>query len=246
MTRDPMGGEPRPSAGGTGARVLVVEDDPSTRALVARVLAGAGYAIIEATDGAQALDLLARADPALVVLDVGLPGVDGFEVCRRLRRDSRVPILMLTGHVAEEDVLRGFELGVDDYLTKPFSPRVLAARVTTVLRRAAEGDRRERERERCVRAGSLELDTWGYEVRMDGQAVRLTPLEFRILHILVANAGRVVPYGRLIEFAWGPEGGSRSRLKVRIHSIRDKLGLPVRQERGIVPVTGAGYALRGF
>ena len=140
--------------------------------------------------------------------------------------------------------MRAFKLGADDYVTKPFSARVLVARVAMILRRAVEVKKDRRVDH--VRVGGLELDVRSYEVCMGGREVRLTPLEFRILHILAANAGRVVPYGRLIEFAWGHEGGSPANLKIRIHSIRDKVGLPVGREPTITAVKGTGYALRGF
>src|SRR4051812_40369033 len=126
--------------------ILVVEDDPGTRSIVTRALEQAGHRVIAAADGTQALDLVSKEDPALVVLDVGLPGINGFEVCRRIRCESLVPIVMLTARRSEEDILLGYSLGIDDYIIKPFSPRVLAARIASVMRRAIEGDRRERER----------------------------------------------------------------------------------------------------
>ena len=225
-------------------KILVVEDDAATQQIVARTLRGAGHEVVAAASGERALELVGPATPDLVVLDVGLPDVDGFEVCRRIRLDGQVPIVMLTARAAEDNVMQGFRLGADDYVTKPVSARVLTARVAAVLRRTAEAGRRDREV--LIRVGCLELDIRSHEVRIDGREVRLTPLEFRILHILAANAGRVVPYGRLIEFAWGHEEARPSHLKIRIHSIRDKLGLPAREEPGIKAVTGTGYALQGF
>ena len=225
-------------------KILVVEDDHSTREILTHALKRAGHGVVTAADGMGALDLVGSANPDLILLDVGLPDIDGFEVCRRIRLDRQVPIIMLTARDEEDDVMRAFKLGADDYVTKPFSARLLAARVETVLRRTAEAGRSDREN--LIRVGGLELDVRSYEVRMDGREVRLTPLEFRILHILAANAGRVVPYGRLIEFGWGHDGGSPSQLKIRICSIRDKLGLVARQEPGITAITGTGYSLRGF
>src|SRR4051812_8864901 len=225
-------------------KVLVVEDDTVTREIVTRALEHVGQDVIAAATGGRAMELVGSAAPDLVVLDLGLPGLDGFEVCHRIRLDSQVPIVVLTARDEEEDVMRAFSLGADDYVTKPFSARILGARVATILRRAVEAGKRRRDD--SVRVGSLELDLLSQEVRYDGREVCLTPLEFRILRILAANAGRVVPYRRLIEFAWGHAGRSPSPLKSRIHSIRDKLGLPVRQEPGIAAVAGTGYALRGF
>ena len=203
-----------------------------------------GYEVITAPDGEKALELLASARPDLIVLDVVLPGIDGFEVCRRIRLDSQVPIVMLTARDEEDDVMRGFKLGVNDYMTKPFSVRLVLARAAAVLRRTADPGRRNRGDH--IQAGSFDLDVHSFEVRKDGQQIRLTPLEFRIPHILAANKGRVVPYERLIEFAWGHEGGSPSHLKIRICSIRKKLGLPVTGEAGIKAIVGTGYTLRGL
>ena len=230
--------------GARGMKILLVDDDLDMLELVSRAFLRSGYEVITAPDGERALELLASARPDLIVLDVLLPGIDGFEVCRRIRLDSQVPIVMLTARDEEDDVMRGFRLGVDDYVTKPFSVRLLTARVAAVLRRTTEASRRSRGDH--VQAGSFDLDIHSFEVRKDGQQIRLTPLEFRILHILAANKGRVVPYERLIEFAWGHEGGSPSHLKIRICSIRKKLGLPVTGEAGIKAIVGTGYTLRGL
>jgi two-component system alkaline phosphatase synthesis response regulator PhoP len=225
-------------------KILLVDGDQELIEPVSRGFLRAGYEVVSALDGERALDLLVSARPDLIVLDVELPGIDGFEVCRRVRLDSQVPIIVLTERDDEEDVMRGFRLGVDDYVTKPYSPRLLVARVAAVLRRT--GQPNQRQRNEHVQAGSLDLDVQSFEVRKDGQPIRLTPLEFRILHILAANKGRVVPYDRLIEYAWGHEGGSPSHLKIRICSIRKKLGLPVSGEAGIKAVVGTGYTLRGL
>ena len=235
---------PSQSRAQRGLKILLVDDEPDVLDLVSRACLRAGYEVISAPSGEQALALVSSARPDLVILDVLLPGIDGFEVCRRIRLESQVPIVMLTARDAEEDIMRGFRLGVDDYVTKPFSIRLLAARVGAVLRRTADASRRNKDDR--VQAGEFHLDVQSFEVRKDGQQIRLTPLEFRILHILAANKGRVVPYDRLIEFAWGHEGGSPSHLKIRICSIRKKLGLPVNGEAGIKAIVGTGYTLRGF
>jgi DNA-binding response OmpR family regulator len=225
-------------------KILLVDDEQDALELVSRTFLRAGYDVMTAPSGEHALKLMASAQPDLVVLDVLLPDIDGFEVCRRIRLDSQVPIVMLTARDEEEDVMHGFRLGVDDYVTKPFSARLLAARVAAVLRRTCQSNQRQREDH--VQAGELDLDIHSFEVRKDGQQIRLTPLEFRILHILAANKGRVVPYDRLIEYAWGHDGGSPSHLKIRICSIRKKLGLPVNGDAGIKAVVGTGYTLRGL
>jgi DNA-binding response OmpR family regulator len=225
-------------------KILLVDTDRDVLELVSREFLRAGYEVVTAADGESGLDLVAAAQPDLIVLDVELPGIDGFEVCRRVRLDSQVPIVMLTARDDEDDVMRAFRLGVDDYVTKPFSLRLLAARVVAVLRRTTEASRRHRNDH--LQAGGFDLDVHSFEVRKDGRQIRLTPLEFRILHILAANKGRVVPYERLIEFAWGHEGGSPSHLKIRICSIRKKLGLPVSDDAGIKAIVGTGYTLRGL
>ena len=225
-------------------KLLLVDQERDALELLSRTFLRAGYEVVTALDGEHALDLVTSARPDLVVMDVVLPGIDGFEVCRRIRLDSQLPIVMLTERDEEEDVMRGFRLGVDDYVSKPYSARLLAARVAAVLRRTVQTVRRQRTE--SVQAGSFDLDVNSFEVRKDGRQIRLTPLEFRILHILAANKGRVVPYERLIEYAWGHEGGSPSHLKIRICSIRKKLGLPVNDDAGIKAVVGTGYTLRGL
>lgn len=225
-------------------KILLVDHDQELVEPVSRAFLRSGYEVVSVLDGERALDVLASARPDLIVLDVELSGIDGFEVCRRIRLDSQVPIIVFTARDDEEDVMRGFRLGVDDYVTKPYSARLLVARVAAVLRRTSQPTRKQRSEH--VQAGVLDLDVQSFEVRKDGQPIRLTPLEFRILHILAANKGRVVPYDRLIEYAWGHEGGSPSHLKIRICSIRKKLGLPVSGEAGIKAVVGTGYTLRGL
>jgi DNA-binding response OmpR family regulator len=225
-------------------KILLVDRDAELLEPLARAFLRAGYEVVSALDGERALDLVSSAHPDLLVLDLDLPGIDGFEVCRRVRLESQLPLIVLTARDDEDDVMRAFRLGVDDYVVKPYSARLLVARVAAVLRRTGQPSRRQRSEH--VQAGGLDLDVQSFEVRKDGQPIRLTPLEFRILHILAANKGRVVPYDRLIEYAWGHEGGSPSHLKIRICSIRKKLGLPVGGDAGIKAVVGTGYTLRGI
>jgi DNA-binding response OmpR family regulator len=229
-------------------KILLVDAQPDTLELVSRAFVRSGYDVVTALDGETALELASSARPDLLVLDVELPGIDGFEVCRRIRLDSQVPIIILTARDEEDDIMRGFRLGVDDYVSKPCSARLLAARVAAVLRRSDQRGGRGNggPSDDRVHAGKLHLDMQSFEVRKDGQQIRLTPLEFRILHILAANQGRVVPYDRLIEYAWGHNGGSPSHLKIRICSMRKKLGMPVNSDAGIKAVVGTGYTLRGL
>ena len=223
-------------------KALVIDDDPDVQALVGHALKRLGYEVLSATGGQQGLDRLADGRPDIVLLDGSLPELDGFEVCRRIRLTSQAPIIMLTGRTEEEDVVRGFRLGADDYVTKPFSMKLLAARMATVLRRTKE--HQSRRGDGRLRVDGLELDLQTMDVRMGERGVHLTPLEFRILYILAANPGRVVPYDRLIEYAWGQEGGSPTHLKIRICNIRKKLGLPVDADTGIKAIVGTGYTLR--
>ena len=223
-------------------KALVIDDDPDMQVMVGHALQRAGYDVLSATGGQQGLDRLEASRPDIVLLDVNLPEVDGFEVCRRIRLSSQAPIIMLTARNEEEDVVRGFRLGADDYITKPFSMKLLTARMTTVLRRAKESQARQGDGR--LRVDGLELDLQTMEVKKGDKDVHLTPLEFRILYMLAANPGRVVPYARLIEYAWGQEGGSPTHLKIRICNIRKKLDLPVDSETGIKAVVGTGYTLR--
>ncbi|MCC6173989.1 MAG: response regulator transcription factor [Chloroflexi bacterium] len=225
-------------------KILLADDDPDILDVTSHALTRAGYHVETASSGEQALGRAVSWKPDLTVLDVNLPGIDGFEVCRRIRLESQAPIVMLTACDDEDDIMRGFRLGADDYITKPFSVRQLLARIAAVLRRTTEANQRRRTERLDV--GRLSLDTTSLEVCKDGQPVHLTPLEFRILHILAANEGRVVPYSRLIEYAWGNDGGSPTHLKIRICNIRKKLGLPIDGEAGIRAVVGTGYTLRSL
>jgi DNA-binding response OmpR family regulator len=176
-----------------------------------------------------------------VLLDARLPKLDGFEVCRRIRQDSDTPVIMLTASDDEEDIVRGLRLGADDYVTKPFSAKQLTARMQAVQRRCQTDPYRQAVSE--VRAGSIVLDLQSHEATKDGKIVQLTTLEFRILYMLAMNEGRVVPYSRLVEYAWGYDGGDSNLLKTHICHIRTKLNLPVGQKGSIKAVPGVGYSL---
>jgi DNA-binding response OmpR family regulator len=221
-------------------KVLVVDDDPELLPLVAFALRQGGFLAVEAASGERALALVAEERPDLVVLDANLPGIDGFEVCRRLRgaRDA-TPVLMLTVRGDEEDLVRGLELGADDYLTKPFSPRTLLARVRALLRRAG------REGARRLASGDLALDEELQAVRVaGGPPLRLTPLEFRLLQLLAANEGRPVPAERILRHVWGARGeGDRQLLKQLVHRLRRKLEADPAHPRRLQTEPGVGYRL---
>ncbi len=217
--------------------VLVIDDEPKIAELCRDYLAAAGYAVLTAGDGPQGLALARRDRPDLVVLDLMLPGMDGLDVCRELRRDGNVPIIMLTARVEETDKLIGLELGADDYLTKPFSPRELVARVRTVLRRAAGGAAGE-----VIRAGTLTLDRARYKVSLPDREVTLTPTEFEILAALAGQPGRVFSRAQLLTVARGVAFESYERaIDSHIRNLRRKIEPPEDEPQFILTVHGVGY-----
>jgi DNA-binding response OmpR family regulator len=221
-------------------KLLFVDDDADLLDLMHYALRREGYTVVTAMDGQQALQRWEAERPDIVLLDGNLPKVDGFEVCRRIRHASKTPIIMLTARDTEDDIVRGLRLGADDYVTKPFSARVLAARIKVILDRVKKGDP-VRPR---IQAGDLTLDLQSREVTRAGKLVQLTPLEFSILHLLAANEGRVVPYSRLVEFVWGyAEEGTSGLLKTHISHLRKRLALPAAGPGSIKAIVGTGYSL---
>jgi DNA-binding response OmpR family regulator len=200
-------------------KVLVADDDAELRELIAFTLSQAGYLVIKAGDGSAAVRLFAAEAPDLVVLDINMPALSGFQVCEAIRARSRVPVMMLTVRGEEEDLVRALGLGADDYLTKPFSPRTLLARIRALLRRAGM------ESTAPVAAGRISLDLAEHTVRIgDAEAVRLTKLELRLLQMLLANAGHTVSSERLLVQVWGHRsGGDRQLLKQLVHRLRQKI-----------------------
>src|SRR4030088_2078264 len=222
-------------------KALLVEDDADLRDLMTYALGREGFTVLTAMDGQQALKRWEEESPDVVLLDANLPKIDGFEVCRRIRHEGATPIIMLTARDEEDDVLHAFRLGADDYVNKPFSARQLAARMKAVLRRSQADPYRQPVRE--VKVGDVRLDLQSYSVNAGDRQIQLTPLEFRILYLLGVNEGRVIPYSRLVEYAWGYEGGDSSLLKTHICHIRQKLGLSAGKNGGIRAVPGVGYSL---
>lgn len=221
-------------------KILVVDDDLELSSLIGYALRQAGYMVVEAADGQAALEVFEREAPALVILDVNLPRLSGLEVCRRIRQESKVPIMMLTVKNAEEDQVQALDMGADDYLTKPFSPRTLSARVRALLRRAGD----ERPAPLAVGDFSLDLELQSVSVR-GGEPVRLTKLELRLLQILLANAGHTLPAERLLAHVWGSRGsGDRQLLKQLVHRLRQKIEKDAAEPRYLVTMSGVGYALR--
>ncbi len=216
--------------------ILVVEDESSIASFVALYLKNAGYRVQTAGTGQDALDALSRERPDLIVLDLMLPDIDGIEVCRRVRRGSDIPILMLTARDEDVDKIIGLEVGADDYLTKPFNPRELVARVKSILRRAVP-ERREPQ-ERQLKHGLLQIDAGRREVHVDGKEVQLAPKEFDLLWELLDHRGLVLTRDQLLERVWGYTfAGDTRTVDVHVRQLRRKLG----EASPIVTVWGVGY-----
>jgi two-component system alkaline phosphatase synthesis response regulator PhoP len=218
--------------------VLIVDDEPQIATIARDYLTRAGFAVIVAGDGAKALDAARDVRPDLVVLDLGLPTMDGLEVARALRRASDVPIVMLTARVDESDRLKGFEVGADDYIPKPFSPRELVARVSSVLRRA----RYDPERTAKFDVADLSIDTARLRVERKGSAVDLTPTEFHLLVALAKRPGRVYTRAQLLDAVRGTEVESFERaIDAHVKNIRRKLERDPHKPRYVLTVYGLGY-----
>lgn len=218
-------------------KLLLVDDDADLLAVTAFALQQAGYLVVKAVTCPAALHAFAEEQPDLVLLDINLPGGTGFEVCAAIRRESRVPIMMLTARGEEQDLVHALELGADDYLTKPFSPRTLIARVKALLRRAGL------ESSGRTAAAGLELDADTLTLKCaDGTTIRVTQLESRLLHLLIAQAGQTVHTDRLLAHVWGRKGGGdRQLLKQLVHRLRQKMGEKPDEPRWIETIPGVGY-----
>ncbi|TMF87535.1 MAG: response regulator transcription factor [Chloroflexi bacterium] len=218
--------------------ILVVDDEPGIVRLVRDYLEHGGFTVLTASDGEAALRAARTIKPDLVVLDLGLPGLDGLDVTRALRREGPVPIIMLTARSDETDKLVGLELGADDYLTKPFSPKELVARVRAVLRRVEglEG------RPEVIRAGDVELDSTRLSVNVNGRAVDLTPTEFQLLATLARQPGRVFTRAQLLDAVHGVAVESYERaIDAHVKNLRRKLEPDSRAPRHVLTVFGVGY-----
>ena len=224
-------------------RVLVVDDEATVRDIVRRYLVADGFEVAEAADGPQALDQARALLPDLVVLDVLMPGMDGLEVLRRLRTATDVPVILLTARAEEVDKLVGLSVGADDYVTKPFSPRELVARVRAVLRRQRDDDRSGADADVMTFEG-LVIDVARREVRTDAGTVALTALEFDLLVALAGSPGRVFTRRQLLERVWGWDFvGDERVVDVHIRSLRRSLGDDATEPRIIGTVRGVGYKL---
>lgn len=228
---------------GSEAHILVVEDDRPMQRLLRRTLELAEYRVDVVGDGAAALEVVERANPDLVLLDVILPGLDGIEVCRRIRERTQVPVVIISALGREDDKIRGLDVGADDYITKPFPAGELLARVRAVLRRsgwagytASLGD--------PLHVGGLEINPSRHTVTRDGRDLPVTPLEFRLLMFLVTNAGRVVTHNMILTSVWGAEYADELHmLRVNISRLRQKLECNPARPVIVVTVPGVGYTV---
>ncbi len=223
----------------TKRKILVVDDDRKIIDLVRLYLERDGYRVLVAYDGLEALELARRKRPDLIVLDLLLPELDGLDVCRILQAESEVPIIMLTAKTTEEDKLVGLELGADDYVTKPFSPRELVARVRTVLRRVGQEARQGLTE---IRFADLVIDRRSHEVRVRGEVVPLTPTEFRLLEVLAGEPGRAFTRLELLDrvFGYDFEGFERT-VDVHVKNLRKKIEPDPKQPTYVKTVYGVGY-----
>lgn len=218
-------------------KILVVDDESRMRKLVSDFLTRSNYEVLEAENGEQALDIFYKEkDLALIILDVMMPKVDGWQVCREIRTDSKVPIIMLTARGTEQDELQGFELGVDEYISKPFSPKILVARVEALLRRSGQMDKEE-----IVLCGGIELDKAAHRVTIDGKEVELSFKEFELLAYFIENTGLALSREKILNHVWNYDYfGDARTIDTHVKKLRSKLG-----EKGdmIKTVWGIGYKL---
>lgn len=242
MENSPSAPPHAPTPEGRRGRVLVVDDDPTVAEVVVGYLHRAGYAVERAEDGPAALERFAAARPDLVVLDLMLPAMDGFEVCRRMRAHGPVPVIMLTARGDEEDRILGLETGADDYVTKPFSPRELVLRVESVLRRAGAGSPAAEEARPLSGAG-LRLDPVARSASRDGAGLALTLREFDLLAFLLRHPGRAFGREELMREVWGWDFGDLSTVTVHIRRLRGKVEQDPARPRLIRTVWGVGYRL---
>lgn len=226
-------------------RILVVEDEPSIVTLIKFNLEQAGFFVLTAEDGNTGLQLAVDEKPDLIVLDIMLPGMDGIEICKALRQEKNMtPIVMLTARDDELDKVLGLELGADDYLTKPFSPRELIARIKAVLRRTKQDDKPEIENRMTI--GELTIDTEKYEVALRGKPLELTPKEFELLLFLANHQGKVLSRDQLLNGVWDFEYDGDTRIvDVHVSHLREKIEDDTKQPKYIKTIRGFGYKMEG-
>jgi DNA-binding response OmpR family regulator len=231
-------------SGMDGARVLLVDDDEMIRMVLRRIVEMAGATVAEAPTGEDGLRALYEGRPDVVVLDIGLPGIDGWQVLERIRQLTDVPVVMLSAHDDELEKVRALQAGADDYVTKPFGAPELLARLQAQLRRARSGGRRAEEELRPYSDPTLTVDYVHAEATVHGRRVELTPREFRLLAALVGHAGRTLSPEQLLDLAWDDPAGDQRRVKVYVGYLRGKLAAAGLDPAAIDTVRGFGYRYR--
>jgi two-component system OmpR family response regulator len=230
----------------TNDRILIVEDDRNLLDTLKYNLRKEGYEVVTAIDGAEALDVARREKPALIILDIMLPKMSGFEVCRILRKNMTVPILMLTAKAEETDKIVGLEIGADDYMTKPFSLRELLARVRAMLRRVKMAEVQPGVEEPVLKIGDIEVDIARHRASKGSVALELTPKEFDLLAFLARNKSLVFSRDRLLEKVWGYDfAGDTRTVDVHIRWLRQKIEADPNNPKHLITVRGTGYKLEG-
>jgi len=219
-------------------KILVVDDTRNVRIMLTDFLISQDFDVVSASDGREALEALAEAKPDLVLLDIMMPNMDGYQFISQVRRMSDIPVIMITAKQLESDIIRGFDLGADDYITKPFRMRELLVRIRAVLRRASTQDAEQP----VLALGDLSLDMGRHEVRKQEQVLDLTPLEFQILAVLMSSAGKLVKRAELaMHLMENGFTGSEATLKIHIRNLRQKLDDDINQPKYIETVFGLGY-----
>lgn len=230
----------------TGNKILVVEDDPNLLSALKYSLQEEGYDVVIAADGAEAVDTARNVRPDLVILDLMLPKMSGFEVCRILRKDMTVPIFILTAKTEEADKIVGLEIGADDYMTKPFSMRELIARVRAMLRRVKMTEQPPAEEKPLLKVNDLVIDLARHRVTLRGTELGLTPKEFDLLAFLIKNKGLVFNREQLLEKVWGYDyAGSTRTVDVHIRWLRQSIETDPQNPKHLVTIRGTGYKLEG-
>jgi two-component system OmpR family response regulator len=229
-----------------GNKVLIVEDDPNLLETLRYNLRKESYDVVTAVDGEQALEAARREKPDLIILDLMLPKVSGFEVCRILRKEMIVPILMLTAKAEETDKIVGLEIGADDYMTKPFSLRELLARIRAMLRRAKMVEMQPGPEEALLKVGDIEVDIARHQATKGAATLELTPKEFDLLAFLARNSGFVFSRDQLLEKVWGYDfAGDTRTIDVHVRWLRQKIETDPNNPKHLITVRGAGYKLEG-
>lgn len=228
-----------------GKKILLVDDEKKIVDVVKSYLENSGFSVVEANSGSAALQQFEKENPSLIVLDLMLPDMQGEEICRAIRKTSQVPIIMLTAKIEEDEILKGLNIGADDYITKPFSPRQLVARVEAVLRRTGDSSNPSPQ-ELSLHRGNLFIDPSKYEVKKDGRVINLTPNEYKLLITMAKYPNKTFTREELIAIAFGDEFDGYDRtIDTHIKNIRQKLELDPKNPKYIITIHGVGYRFGG-